>query len=89
MSSEKDKSTGKAYIFFFVMAVIFLLLVPYTGYVAYSQLVASASNYGVGLKDVMGSIIFSVVTTSGPYLAFSCIMYGFGVVLKKMSTKEE
>lgn len=80
---KSNRKEEKTYLFFYVMAIVFLVLVPYTAYVSYGQIAESASSYGVDIMQVMDKIIFTMITTSGPYLAFSCIMYGFGVTFKK------
>ena len=93
---KKDKETkkrrykaGNGSLAFYIMAVIFLLLGIYAGISSYMSLAQTAESYGVAMTDVMSSMIYSIVSSIAPYFGFGCILYGIGVILKKLPVQGE
>ena len=41
------------------------------------------------MTDVMSSMIYSIVSSIAPYFGFGCILYGIGVILKKLPVQGE
>lgn len=78
--NNKNK-IAKASIVFYVVAVIFLFIAAFLFYMTYETVVAYKQSYTTTMKDVIGLYLTNVA----PYFAYSFILYGIGVILKKFS----
>ncbi len=83
-TKKKKRTAGNGSLAFYIMAVVFLLLGIYAGISSYLSLAQTAESYGVAMTDVMSSMIYSIVSSIAPYFGFGCILYGIGVILKKL-----
>ena len=83
-TKKKKRKAGNGSRAFYIMAVVFLLLGIYAGVSSYLSLAQTAESYGVAMTDVMSSMIYSIVSSIAPYFGFGCILYGIGVILKKL-----
>ena len=88
---KKKRKPGNCILAFYIMSVVFLLLGIYAGISSYLSLAQTAESYGVAMTDVMSSMVYSIVSSMAPYFGFGCILYGIGVILKKLpvTAKEE
>ena len=71
-------------IFFYVLAVVFLLFACFhfiESYRTVSAVLESSQSTGIEFSDILGLYISQV----GPYVAYSSLLYGMGYVIAKLN----
>ncbi len=71
-------------IFFYVLAVVFLLFACFhfiESYRTVSAVLESSQTSGIDFSDILGLYISQV----GPYVAYSSLLYGMGYVIAKLN----